>query len=174
MAEKMFEKVEDWASEFKDFNNELEERILEANQDSTKVKWNKLLPDLMGADVFIAGQYSEIGQPDDGRVALNILTVQRDGRNIIPFFTSPERVSAVIGAAADKLDIMKVNVVRLFDSMAGKQTMMNPNSPYARMFSPFEMRILAAENADKCPPLEGGNDNGEGSESTDSAGEEKV
>lgn len=164
MAEKLFEKVEDWAAEFKDFNKELEERILEANQDTSKVKWNKLLPDLMGADVFIAGQYSEGAQPGDGRVALNILTVQRDGRNIIPFFTSPERVSAVVGGAVSKLDIMKVNLVRLFNSIAGKQAFMNPNSPYSRAFTPFEMRILAAENADKCPPLEGVDNDGEDSE----------
>lgn len=156
MAEKMFEKVDDWAKEFKDFNNELEERILEANQDETKVKWNKLLPDLMGAEVFIAGQYNEDIQPGEGKMALNILTVLRDGRNIVPFFTSPERVTAIIGGAVSKLDIMKVNVVQLFNSIAGKQSLMNPNSPYSRVFSPFEMRILAAENIDKCPKPEDG------------------
>lgn len=153
MAEKIFEKVTDWAEEFKDFNNELEERILAANQDDTKVKWNKLLPDLMGAEVFIAGKYSEENQPADGKMALGLMIMQKDGHNFIPFFTSPERLAAVINPQSSQFDVMKVNLVVLFNSVTGKPMMMNPNSPYVRIFTPFEMRILAAENADKAPEL---------------------
>lgn len=153
MTNQEFEKITDWAEQFKDFNCELEERILEANHDDTKVKWNKLLPDIMGADVFIAGQYS--GQPidDSGRKELNILMIQKDGHSIIPFFTSPERLSVVVSPQSTQFDVMKINTVRLFDSIPGKTTIMNPMSPYIRMFTPFEMRILAAENADKAPAL---------------------
>ena len=153
MVEQAFEKITDWAKQFKDFNNELEERILEANHDDTKVKWSKLLPDLMGADVFIAGQYS--GQPIDesGKKALNIVMLQKNGHAIIPFFTSPERLSVLVKPDDDRFDVMKLNTVRLFESLIGKHTILNPNSPYTRMFTPFEMRILAAENIDKAPPL---------------------
>ncbi len=153
MVEEAFEKITDWAKEFKDFNSELEERILEANHDDTKVKWNKLLPDLMGAEVFIAGQYS--GQPidDSGRKELNIVMIQKDGHAIIPFFTSPERLSVLVNPQNTQFDVMKLNTVRLFESLVGKHTVLNPMSSYTRMFTPFEMRILAAENADKAPAL---------------------
>ena len=162
MAEKIFEKVTDWAEEYKDLNDELEERILAANHDDSKVKWNKLLPDLMGAEVFIAGKYSEDDQPADGRLALSLMMMQKDGHNIIPFFTSPERLSAVINPKSNQFDIMKVNLVVLFNSVMGKPMLMNPNSPYSRIFTPFEMRILAAENADKAPVLHKTDADGEG------------
>lgn len=153
MVEEAFEKITDWAKEFKDFNSELEERILEANHDDSKVKWSKLLPDLMGADVFIAGQYS--GQPidDSGKKELNIVMIQKDGHAIIPFFTSPERLSVLVNPQNNQFDVMKLNTVRLFESLVGKHTVLNPMSSYTRMFTPFEMRILAAENADKAPAL---------------------
>ena len=153
MVEEAFEKITDWAKEFKDFNSELEERILEANHDDTKVKWNKLLPDLMGADVFIAGQYT--GQPsgDSGKKELNIVMIQKDGHAIIPFFTSPERLSVLVNPQSNQFDVLKLNTVRLFESLVGKHTVLNPMSSYTRMFTPFEMRILAAENADKAPAL---------------------
>lgn len=153
MTNQTFEKITDWAEQFKDFNSELEERILDANHDDTKVKWNKLLPDIMGADVFIAGQYSGQSIDDTGRKELNILMIQKDGHSIIPFFTSPERLSVVVSPQSTQFDVMKINTVRLFDSIPGKATVMNPMSPYIRMFTPFEMRILAAENADKAPAL---------------------
>lgn len=153
MTEGTFEKITDWAEQFKDFNNELEERILEANHDDSKVKWNKLLPDLMGAEVFIAGQYSGQAVDDGGRKELNILMIQKDGHAIIPFFTSPERLAVLVNPKNNQFDVMKINTVRLFESLVGKHTMMNPMSPYTRLFTPFEMRILAAENADKAPAL---------------------
>lgn len=153
MTEETFEKVTNWAEEFKDINNELEERILEANHDDTKVKWSKLLPDLMGAEVFIAGQYS--GQPmdDSGKKEISIVMIQKDGHSIVPFFTSPERLGVLVDPQNSQFDVLKLNTVRLFESITGKHTLLNPNSPYSRLFTPFEMRILAAENADKAPAL---------------------
>ena len=153
MNEQAFEKITDWAEQFKNFNNELEERILEANHDDTKVKWNKLLPDIMGADVFIAGQYTGQVSEDSGKKELNIIMLQKNGHSVIPFFTSPERLTALISPNDDRFDVMKLNTVRLFESLRGKHTILNPNSPYGRNFTPFEMRILAAENIDKAPPL---------------------
>ena len=153
MAEQAFERITDWAEQFKDFNSELEERILEANHDETKVKWNKLLPDLMGADIFIAGQYNGSASDNGGKQELNIIMVQKNGHSIIPFFTSPERLAALIKPDDNRFDVMKINTVRLFESIVGKHSILNPNSPYTRMFTPFEMRILAAENIDNAPPL---------------------
>lgn len=141
----------DWSLDLKDMNKELEERILEANKDATKVKWNKLLPDLMGAEVLMIGQFSE--QTDAlGNRQLNILMMQKDGHVIVPFFTNPARISAMASQNA-QFDVMKVNVVRFFQSIAGKPCILNPLSDYSRVFTPFEMKILAAENADKVPEL---------------------
>ena len=153
MLEQSFEKITDWADKFKDCNNGLEERILEANHDETKVKWNKLLPDLMGAEVFIAGQYSGQVSEESGRKEMNIVMLQKNGHAIVPFFTSPERLGALIPPDDNRFDVMKINTVRFFESVVGKHSVLNPNSPYTRMFTPFEMRILAAENVDKAPPL---------------------
>ena len=153
MAEQAFEKITDWADGYKDFNKELEERILEANKDDTKVKWNKLLPDLMGADVFITGQFPDTVSAENGKREMNIVLLQKNGHSIVPFFTSPERLSVLIPPNDDRFDVMKINVVRLFDAVVGKHAVLNPNSQYSHMFSPFDMRILAAENADKAPTL---------------------
>ena len=153
MLEQSFEKITDWADSYKNFNNELEERILEANHDDTKVKWNKLLPELMGADVFVPGQYTGEAIDESGRKELNLVMLQKDGHAIIPFFTSPERLTALVPPDDNRFDVMKLNTVRLFESLVGKHSILNPNTPYSRMFTPFEMRILAAENADKAPAL---------------------
>lgn len=152
MAEekKMTDEFE-WTEDLKDLNKELEERILAANEDQTKVKWNKLLPDLMTAEVLIVGQFN------DGNIqtnkTLNILMIQKDGHAIVPFFTSPERMSVLVKPENNSFEVMKVNTVRFFQSIKGKPCVLDPMSPYARVFNPFEMRILAAENEDKVPPL---------------------
>ena len=140
-----------WLENMKGFNKELEERILEANKDTTKVKWNKLLPDLMGAEVLMVGQFT--AQPDEnGDQPLNILLMQKDGHVVVPFFTSPERIS-VMANANTQFDVMKINTVRFFQSMQGKPCILNPLSDCGRVFTPFEMKILAAENIHKAPPL---------------------
>lgn len=142
----------DWVEDLKDMNKDLEERIIEANKDTTKVKWNKLLPDLMSADVLMVGQFTDKADAA-GNKELNIIMLQRNGRVIVPFFTNPSRVKALASPANTKFDVMKVNLVRFFQSIAGKPCIMNPMSDASRIFSPFEMKILAAENLDKAPPL---------------------
>lgn len=141
-----------WLEDLKDLNKELEERILEANKDTTKVKWNKLLPDLMGADILMVGQFND--QTDEnGNKQLNILMMQKDGHVVVPFFTSPERISAMANPTNTQFDVMKINTVRFFQSIQGKPCVLNPLSDCGRVFTPFEMRILAAENIHKAPPL---------------------
>ena len=142
----------DWVEDLKDLNLELEERILAANKDTTKVKWNKLLPDLMGADVLMVGQYSDKADANGNR-QLNILMMQKDGHVIVPFFTNPARIKAMSNPNNTEFDVMKVNTVRFFQSIKGKPCVLNPLSDYARIFTPFEMKVLAAENEHKAPPL---------------------
>ena len=142
----------DWHEDLKDLNLDLEERILAANKDTTKVKWHKLLPDLMGADVLMVGQFSD--QTDaQGNRQLNILMMQKDGRVIVPFFTNPERIKVLSNPNKTDFDVMKVNTVRFFQSIKGKPCVLNPMSDCARIFTPFEMKVLAAENEHKAPPL---------------------
>lgn len=150
MEEKSFTEQYEWTENLKDLNKELEERILAANEDQTKVKWNKLLPDLMTAEMLIVGQFAEGIQTDK---TLNILMLQKDGHAIIPFFTSPERMSVLVKPDNNSFEVMKVNTVRFFQSIKGKPCVLDPMSPYARVFNPFEMKVLAAENEDRVPPL---------------------
>lgn len=150
MDEKNFTEQYEWTENLKDLNKELEERILAANEDQTKVKWNKLLPDLMTAEVLIVGQFNEGIQTEK---TLNILMLQKDGHTVVPFFTSPERMSVLVKPDKNAFEVMKVNTVRFFQSIKGKPCVLDPMSPYARVFNPFEMKVLAAENEDKVPPL---------------------
>ncbi len=140
-----------WREEYKDFNKELEAKILEANNDDTLVKWNRLLPELMGADVFMAGEFGEDITDANGQKLMHILMLQKNGHAIVPFFTSPERLSVLIGPDNRSFDVMKVNTVRFFQSVKNNPVVLNPMSPYSRAFSPFDMKILAAENLDKKP-----------------------
>lgn len=141
-----------WLEDLKDLNKDLEERILAANKDTTKVKWNKLLPDLMGADILMVGQFND--QTDEnGNRQLNILMMQKDGHVVVPFFTNPERISVMANPTNTQFDVMKINTARFFQSIAGKPCVLNPLSDCGRVFTPFEMKILAAENIDKAPPL---------------------
>lgn len=150
-AEKEDHSELDWIDDLKEMNKELEERILEANKDKTLVKWHKLLPDLMGADILMVGQFG--GEDDNGQRRLNILMMQKDNHAIVPFFTNPARISVLKTSANSQFDVMKVNTVRFFQSIAGKPCVLDPMSEYARVFTPFDMRVLAAENIDKAPPL---------------------
>ncbi len=133
--------------EFKDFNNELEEKILEANKDETKIKWRDLLPELMAAEIFIIGNFSEQTNALGDKL-INILMIQKDGRTFVPFFTSPKHISAIVTKDKNSFDVLKVNTVRFFLSVMGKPSVMNPLTPYVRVFSPFDMKVLAAENLD--------------------------
>lgn len=142
-----------WREAYKDFNKDLEAKILEANNDSTLVKWSELLPELMGSDVFMAGQFSEEMVNANGEKMMSILMLQKNGHAVVPFFTSPERMSVLIGPDNDSFDVMKVNTVRFMKSVKDKPVVLNPMSPYSRAFSPFDMKILVAENIDKQPDI---------------------
>lgn len=130
-------------------NQALEERILDANKDETKSKWNKLLPDLMAADVFVVAQLADKTDAN-GTKLLNILMMTDDkGHSIIPFFTSPKRMNVLVTQERKTFNVMKMNAVKLFQSIKGKTAVLNPSSPYAKLFTPFEMNILVMENYDK-------------------------
>ena len=151
--EKSGEDEFNWIEDLKDLNLDLEERILAANKDKTKVKWNKLLPDLMVADILMVGQFSDKTDANGNR-QLNILMMQKDGHVIVPFFTNPDRIKAMSNPNNTSFDVMKVNTVRFFQSIKGKPCVLNPLSDYARIFTPFEMKVLAAENENRVPLLE--------------------
>ena len=104
----------------------------------------------MTAEVLIVGQFNEGIQTEK---TLNILMLQKDGHAIVPFFTSPERMSVLVKPDSNTFEVMKVNTVRFFQSIKGKPCVLDPMSPYARVFNPFEMKVLAAENEDRVPPL---------------------
>lgn len=142
-----------WLEDLKDLNLDLEERILAANKDSTKVKWNKLLPDLMVAEVLMIGQFGD-KTDENGNKQLNILMMQKDGHVIIPFFTNPARIKVMANPNNTEFDVMKVNTVRFFQSIKGKPCVLNPLSDCARIFTPFEMKVLAAENENRVPLVE--------------------
>lgn len=142
-----------WRETYKDINKDLEAKILEANNDQSLVKWSKLLPELMGADVFIAGQFGDMMVNEKGEKMMNLLMLQKGTQTIVPFFTSPERMSVLISPENTSFDVMKMNLTRFMQS-AGRPVVLNPMSSYSRAFSPFEMKILVAENQDKKPPIE--------------------
>ena len=142
-------KVENWQEEFKNFNSALEEKILEANHDETKVKWSKLLPELLDEEIFMAGQIAE-GQTDAaGNPQMNIVLMQQNGHSLVPFFTSPERLSVIAGPNRSQFDVIKIKVYNFFLTSAGRPAILNPMSAYSRIFTPFEMKILTAEYDEK-------------------------
>jgi len=151
----MAEEKMDWLEDLNSLNKDLEQRILEANEDKTLVKWSKLLPDLMTAEILMVGQFSGVKNAN-GEEALGILMLQKDGKAIVPFFTNPERIKALVTPEKNKFDVLRVNAARFFMSIKGKSAVLNPFSPYTRVFSPFEIKVLAAEYIDKAPPVENG------------------
>ncbi len=142
-----------WRENYKDFNKDLEAKILEANNDNTLVKWSKLLPELMGSEVFMAGEFAEEMVNANGEKMMSILMLQKNGHTVVPFFTSPERMSVLIGPDNNSFDVMKINTVRFMQSVKDKPVVLNPMSPYSRAFSPFDMKVLVAENIDKKPDI---------------------
>ena len=149
----MSEEKLDWLEDLNSLNKELEQRILEANEDKTLIKWSKLLPDLMTSEILMVGQFSGVKNAN-GEEALGILMLQKDGKAIVPFFTNPERIKALVTPEKNKFDVLRVNAARFFMSIKGKSAVLNPFSPYTKVFSPFEIKILAAEYIDKAPLVE--------------------
>ena len=152
----MAEEKMDWLEDLNELNKELEERILEANEDKTLIKWSKLLPDLMTSEILMVGQFTGVKNAN-GEDALGILMLQKDGKAIVPFFTNPERIKALVTPEKNKFDVLRVNTARFFMSIKGKNAILNPFTPYSRVFSPFDIKILAAEYIDKAPPVENKN-----------------
>ena len=132
-----------------ELNKVLEERIIEANKD--KSKWKKVLPDLMAAEIFVVAQMSDQTN-DKGERLMNILTLtDKTGHQTVPFFTSPNRLSVLANENRKTFNVMKLNTVKLFQSIKGKSAVLNPNSTAVKLFSPFEMNVLVMENLDKLP-----------------------
>lgn len=134
------------AAQLKDFNKELEEKILEANEDKTKTLWNKVLPDLMTAEIFAVAQ---VTAPDaNGNKMLNVLQMSdKNGRKIIPFFTSPAKMRALVTPERKTFNVMKIPTAKFFQTIKGMPCILNPGTKYVRVFTPFEMNVLAAEYA---------------------------
>ena len=138
--------------ELKNFNKALEEKITAAVGDQSK--WKDVLPELMGAEVFVVAQLSQ--EDEKGNRLLNLLTMtNKDGQTAVPFFTSPQRMSVLATPQRKQINCMKMNTVKLFQAIKGKIALLNPGSPdCARMFSPFETNLLVMENLDKLPKAE--------------------
>ena len=128
-----------------DFNSELEEKILKANADKTLVKWNKLLPELMQSDIIIVGIFPNGQTAQEGGGQANLLIMQHEGRNIIPFFTSPARMSVLPQEQLKQLNMIKMRAGDFFYSIKGMSTILNPSSDYTRVFSGFDTKVLALE-----------------------------
>ena len=125
-----------------DFNKELEEKILRANEDKTLVKWNKLLPELMTSEIFLAGMFQ--GNSESGGQG-SLLILQHEGKNVIPFFSHPDRMSVLPEEQLNKLNMIKMRAGDFFYSVKGMSTVLNPSSDYSKAFSGFDTKVLALE-----------------------------
>ncbi|MBP1544792.1 MAG: SseB family protein [Oscillospiraceae bacterium] len=133
--------------EIKNFNKALEERITDAVQDNTK--WKSLLPDLMNAEVFIVAHASD-REDENGNKLLNILSMtNKQGQQVIPFFTSPNRMAVLAKPDRNTFNCMKMKTIRLFQAIKGKGAVLNPGHANCfKLFTPFEMNLLVMENKD--------------------------
>ena len=83
----------------------------------------------MSADVFVVAQLSDRTN-DKGERLMNILTLtDKAGHQTVPFFTSPARLSVLANENRKTFNVMKLNTVKLFQSVKGKSAVLNPNSP---------------------------------------------
>lgn len=135
--------------QMKVFNKALEERITEANEDKTKTKWKKVLPDLMAADVFAVAALGDKTDANGNRLLNVMMITNKDGQQAIPFFTSPNRMSVLATPDHKTFNCMKINTTRLFNAIKGKTAVLNPGSTCGRVFTPFEMNLLVMENKDQ-------------------------
>lgn len=135
--------------QMKVFNKALEERITEANEDKTKTKWKKVLPDLMAADVFAVAALGDKTDANGNRLLNVMMMTNKDGQQAIPFFTSPNRMSVLATPDHKTFNCMKINTTRLFNAIKGKTAVLNPGSTCGRVFTPFEMNLLVMENKDQ-------------------------
>lgn len=133
------------------FNKALEERITEANQDKSNTKWKSVLPDLMTADVFAVAALGDKTDANGNRLLNVMMITNKEGQQVIPFFTSPNRMSVLATSEHKTFNCMKINTVRLFEAIKGRTAVLNPGSPCGRVFTPFEMNLLVMENKDRIP-----------------------
>lgn len=133
------------------FNKALEERITEANQDKSNTKWKSVLPDLMTADVFAVAALGDKTDANGNRLLNVMMITNKEGQHVIPFFTSPNRMSVLATPEHKTFNCMKINTVRLFEAIKGRTAVLNPGSPCGRVFTPFEMNLLVMENKDRIP-----------------------
>lgn len=134
------------AEQMKLINKALEDRIIEANQDKTKTKWKSVLPDLMAADVFAVAAMGDKTDANGNRLLNVMMMTNKEGQQIIPFFTSPNRLSVLASAERKTFNCMKINTTKLFNAIKGRTAVLNPGSPCGRIFTPFEMNLLVMEN----------------------------
>ncbi len=137
--------------QMKVFNKALEERITEANQDKSNTKWKSVLPDLMTADVFAVAALGDKTDANGNRLLNVMMITNKEGQQVIPFFTSPNRMSVLATPEHKTFNCMKINTVRLFEAIKGRTAVLNPGSPCGRVFTPFEMNLLVMENKDRIP-----------------------
>lgn len=137
--------------QMKVFNKALEERITEANQDKSNTKWKSVLPDLMTADVFAVAALGDKTDANGNRLLNVMMITNKEGQQVIPFFTSPNRMSVLATPEHKTFNCMKINTVRLFEAIKGRTAVLNPGSPCGRVFTPFEMNLLVIENKDRIP-----------------------
>ena len=135
--------------QMKAFNKALEERITEAIQDKTKTKWKAVLKDLMAADVFAVASMGNQTDANGNRLMNVMMMTNKEGQQVIPFFTSPARMAVLVNAERKTLNCMKINTTRLFNAIKGKTAILNPGSNCGRVFTPFEMNLLVMENKDQ-------------------------
>ena len=135
--------------QMKVFNKALEERITEANEDKTKTKWKSVLPDLMAADVFAVAALGDQTDANGNRLLNVMMMTNKNGQQVIPFFTSPNRMSVLATPDRKTFNCRKINTTRLFNAIKGKTAVLNPGSPCSRLFTPFEMNLLVMENKDQ-------------------------
>lgn len=127
----------------------IEEKIKEAIADNSK--WKDVLKELMGTEILVIAQPGAVNGTDDGngKKQMSLLTFNDPkAGQIIPFFTSPQRVSVLVSKEHSKFNCIKLKTINLFNAIKGKSAVMNPNSDCGKIFNPFEMNILVMENKD--------------------------
>lgn len=135
--------------QMKEFNKELEEKIIEANKDETKTKWKSLLPELMAAEVFAVAAPGNQTDANGNRLLNVMMMTNNEGQNIIPFFTSPARLGVLANKERKTFNCMKINTTKFFNAIKGKTAVLNPGSPCGKVFTPFEMNLLVMENKEQ-------------------------
>ena len=129
----------------------IEDKIKEAIAD--KSKWKTVINELLTTDVLVVAQPGPANMLDaNGQRQLNILTFNDPKLGtVVPFFTSPQRVSVLVTKEHLQFNCIKIKTINFFNAIKGKQAIMNPNSDCGKVFTPFEMNVLVMENKHLIP-----------------------